>query len=118
MLSAVEWAQVRAMAADGLSQREIAGRLGINRRTVKRLLETNEPPRYERAPKGSILDPLEPVMRRVLADWPEVKARRMTELLRCISSMFGETHDCGRRRGDPEGGDRRAQTDGDSSGIS
>ena len=29
--SALEWAQVRAMAADGVSQREIASRLGINR---------------------------------------------------------------------------------------
>ena len=32
--SAMEWAQVRALAADGVSQREIAARLGINRRTV------------------------------------------------------------------------------------
>jgi DNA-binding transcriptional regulator LsrR (DeoR family) len=37
--SAMEWAQVRALAADGVSQREIAARLGINRRTVKRLAE-------------------------------------------------------------------------------
>ena len=44
--SAVEWAQVRAMAADGVSQREIAVRLGINRRTVRRLVEAGEPPRY------------------------------------------------------------------------
>ncbi len=34
----MEWAQVRAMAADGVSQREIAVRLGINRRTVGRLV--------------------------------------------------------------------------------
>jgi IS30 family transposase len=38
--SALEWAQVRALAADGVSQREIAGRLGINRRTVARLSRT------------------------------------------------------------------------------
>ena len=31
--SALEWAQVRAMAADGVSKSEIARRLGINRRT-------------------------------------------------------------------------------------
>ena len=64
MRSALEWAQVRAMAADGVSQREIARRLGINRRTVRRLVEASEPPRYARAPAGSMLDPLEPVMRR------------------------------------------------------
>jgi transposase len=80
--SALEWAQVRAMAADGVSKSEIARRLGINRRTVKRLVEASEPPSYSRAPAGSKLDPLEPVMRRLLADWPDLKAPRMTEILR------------------------------------
>jgi transposase len=70
------------LAADGESQREIARRLGINRRTVRRLLEANVPPRYERAPRGSKLDRFEPVIRRVLSDWPEIKAPRLTGLLR------------------------------------
>jgi DNA invertase Pin-like site-specific DNA recombinase len=63
--SALEWAQVRALAADGISQREIACRLGINRRTVARLLATDEPPRYRRAAIGSQLDRLGPVLRRL-----------------------------------------------------
>jgi len=42
--STVQWAQVRAMAADGVSQREIAARLEINRRTVRRLAAAVEPP--------------------------------------------------------------------------
>jgi transposase len=33
--SALEWARVRALAADGLSQREIARRLGVNRRLLR-----------------------------------------------------------------------------------
>jgi DNA-binding CsgD family transcriptional regulator len=33
----VEWAQVRALVAEGVSEREIARRLGISRRTVGRL---------------------------------------------------------------------------------
>jgi len=33
----LEWAQVRALVVDGVSKREIARRLGINRRTVARL---------------------------------------------------------------------------------
>ena len=82
MRSALEWARVRALAADGLSQREIAGRLGINRRTVARLLRSDEPPRYRRALVGSQLDPLEPVLRRLLEEWPQIKAPRATELLR------------------------------------
>jgi len=80
--SALEWAQVRALAADGVSQREIAARLGINRRTVKRLVEADEPPRYERAPSGSILDSLEPVIRKLVEECPEIKAPRVTETLR------------------------------------
>jgi hypothetical protein len=80
--SAMEWAQVRALAADGVSQREIAAPLGINRRTVARLAAAAEPPRYSRSPAGSMLDPLEPVLRRLLDEWPEIKAPRVTEILR------------------------------------
>ena len=82
MRSALEWAQVRALAADGVSRREIARRLGINRRTVARLLARDEPPRYRRASTGSQLDPLEPVLRRLLEEWPQIKAPRLTEILR------------------------------------
>lgn len=82
MRSALEWAQVRALAVDGISQREIAQRLGINRRTVARLAASEEPPRYRRAPAGSKLDPFEPVLRRLLEEWPQIKAPRATELLR------------------------------------
>src|SRR5439155_12482340 len=80
--SALEWARVQTLAADGLSQREIGRRLGINRRTVARLLASEEPPRYRRAPAGSQLDPLELVLRRLLEEWPQIKAPRLTEILR------------------------------------
>jgi transposase len=86
--SALEWAQVRALAVEGISQREIAQRLGINRRTVARLLASEEPPRYRRALVGSQLDALEPVVRRLLEEWPRIKAPRLTEILR---SEYGYT---------------------------
>ncbi len=82
MRSALEWAEARAMAADGISKSEIARRLGINWRTAAKLVEAVEPPSYSRVPAGSSLDPLEPVMRRVLEGWPEIKAPRLTEILR------------------------------------
>ena len=89
MRSALEWAQVRALAADGVSQREIACRLGMNRRTVARLLAGEEPPRYRRTAVGSQLDPLEPVLRRLLEEWPQIKAPRLTEILRCDYGYTG-----------------------------
>ena len=82
MRSALEWAQVRALAADGVSEREIAQRLGINRRTVARLARSEEPPRYRRAPVASKLDPFVPVLRRLLEEWPQIRAPRATEVLR------------------------------------
>jgi transposase len=82
VLGALEWARARTMAADGLSQREIARGLGINRRTVTRLLASEVPPRYRRAPVGSQVDRFEPVLRRLLEEWPQIKAPRATEVLR------------------------------------
>ena len=89
MRSALEWAQVRALAVDGVSQREIACRLGMNRRTVARLLGSEEPPRYRRAPVGSQLDRFEPVLRRLLEEWPQIRAPRLTEILRCDYGYTG-----------------------------
>jgi transposase len=80
--SAMEWAQVRSLSADGVSQREIAARLGINRRTVARLAAASEPPGYRRAGSGSMLDSLEPVIRELMEEWPAIKAPRVTEQLR------------------------------------
>ena len=82
MRSVSEWAEVRALVADGVSQREIAARLGMNRRTVGRLAGAVEPPRYRRVATGSMLDPLEPVLRKLVADFDDIKAPRVTELLR------------------------------------
>jgi transposase len=70
------------MQAEGVSQREIAARLGIHRRTVRRMLEADEPPRYRRSPQGSKLDPFEAVLVEVLEECPAVKAPRMTDILR------------------------------------
>ena len=89
MRSALEWAQVRALAADGVSEREIARRLGINRRTVARLARSEEPPRYGRAASGSQLDPLVPVLRRLLEEWPQIKAPRVAEILRSDYGFAG-----------------------------
>jgi transposase len=86
--SALEWAEVRTLAAEGISQREIARRLGINRRTVIRLAGSEEPPHYRRAALGSQLDLLEPILRQLVEEWPQIKAPRVTEILR-VEHGFG-----------------------------
>jgi transposase len=65
-----------------VSKRQIVRRLGIHRWTVTKALSAATPPRYVRAPAGSQLDRLMPVIEGVLKDWPEIKAPRLTELLR------------------------------------
>lgn len=70
------------MDADGISHRQIAKRLGVNPRAVKRMAEASEPPSYRRRPAGSMLDPLEPVIRKPTDDWPEIRSPRVTEILR------------------------------------
>ena len=89
MRSALEWAQVRTLAAEGLSQREIARRLGINRRPVIRLAASERPPQYRRAAVGSQLGSLEPVLRKLVEQWPQIKAPRVTELLRAEHGYAG-----------------------------
>ncbi len=89
MRSALEWVQVRALAADGISQREIAARLGLNRRTVARVALSAGPPRYRGVAAGSQLDRLEPVLRRLLEEWPQIKAPRLTEILRAEYGYAG-----------------------------
>jgi transposase len=84
----LDWAQVRTLAAEGLSQREVARRLGINRRTVIRLARSDEPPHYRRAALGSQLDLLEPILRQLVEEWPQIKAPRVTEILR-LEHGFG-----------------------------
>jgi transposase len=78
----MDWAEVRTLDAEGISRRQIANRLGIDPRTVKRLAEADEPPNYQRQAAGSMLDPLEPVIAALIKDWPEIKSPRVTEILR------------------------------------
>lgn len=52
------WAEVhRLFHREGWANTKIADELGMSRNTVARLLELGEAPRYERAEKGSKLDP-------------------------------------------------------------
>ncbi len=59
-----------ACHVEGLSQREAAGRFGIARETVKKMLRHSEPPGYRRChpPKRPKLDPFTDIIERILEE--------------------------------------------------
>jgi transposase len=80
-----QWAELRRLHfVRGLSIREIHRRTGIHRDTISRALRSEKPPRYEREPKGSKLDPFKDEIHRLLADdakLPGVVVREKLEAL-------------------------------------
>jgi transposase len=87
-----DWAEVRRLhERDGLSQAAIARRLGMSRNTVARLLTLTEPPRYVRAPKGSILEPFTSAIAALLDVDPKAPATVICEHLRADGYRGGIT---------------------------
>jgi transposase len=75
-----DWAEIRRLhRAEGVPIKEIARRLGVARNTVRAALASDRPPKYERAPRGSLADPFEPQIRALLADWPSMPATVIAE---------------------------------------
>ncbi|MEU6261877.1 IS21 family transposase [Saccharopolyspora shandongensis] len=73
MISVEDWAEIRRLhRAEGMSIKAITRRLGISRNTVRKALASHAPPRYVRAGKGSIVDAVEPQIRALLAEFPEM----------------------------------------------
>jgi transposase len=75
-----DWAEIRRLhRAEGVPIKEIVRRLGVARNTVRAALASNRPPRYERAPRGSVADAFEPAIRAVLAEFPRMPAPVIAE---------------------------------------
>ena len=80
MLSVEDWAEIRRLRrSECLPISEIARVLGISRNTVKSALASEGPPRYERAPAGSVADEAEPRIRELLAAYPRIPATVIAE---------------------------------------
>ena len=70
VLDVEDWAEIRRLRrAEGLAISEIARVMGVARNTVKAALAAEGPPRYLRAPRGSLVDRFEPRIRELLAGW-------------------------------------------------
>jgi transposase len=65
--------------AERLPIKAIARVLGISRNTVRAALTSETPPKYERQPKGSIVDAVEPRIRELLQAYPTMPATVIAE---------------------------------------
>ena len=80
MLSVEDWAEMRRLyRAEGMPIKQVAMVMGCSKNTVKRALAAEGPPRYERVPRGSVVDPVEPRIRELLAAWPTMPATVIAE---------------------------------------
>lgn len=80
VLAVEDWAEIRRLhLSEGLSARAVSRRLGISRGAVARALTAAGPPKYEREPAGSAVDPFEPAIRVLLAQFPSMPASAIAE---------------------------------------
>jgi transposase len=80
VLSVENWAEIRRLhRSEKLPIKAIVRVLGVSRNTVRAALASDAPPKYERAPKGSIVDAVEPRIRELLAVYPTMPATVIAE---------------------------------------
>jgi transposase len=80
LIDVEDWAEIRRLhRAEELGIKTIARRLGVSRNTVRAALRSDGPPRYERTPQGSIVDAVEPEIRELLRDVPDMPATVIAE---------------------------------------
>ncbi|MEV4512564.1 IS21 family transposase [Dactylosporangium sp. NPDC049525] len=88
MISVEDWAEIRRLhRSEGVSQAAIARRLRISRNTVARALASDRPPRYQRAPRGSVVDAFDARIRSLLAEWPTMPATVIAERIGWTRSL-------------------------------
>ncbi len=80
MLSVEDWAEIRRLRrSEQLSISEVARVMGVARNTVKAALASDRPPKYERVPRGSVVDEVEPRIRELLGSYPRMPATVIAE---------------------------------------
>ncbi len=83
-----DWAEIRRLyRAEGLGIKTIARRFGIARNTVRSAVRAEAPPRYERTRRGSIVDAVEPEIRELLRDVPDMPASVIAERIGWVRGM-------------------------------
>jgi transposase len=74
------WAEIRRLGlSEGVAIKEIVRRTGIARNTVRAALRSSGPPGYVRPSRGSVVDAVEPEIRRLLMTDPRMPATVIAE---------------------------------------
>lgn len=80
---------LRLGLVEGVGVRAIARKLGMARKTVRRILGRHRAPPKPRETRSSILDPFEPTVRALLGDSPDMLAPAVLERLRPLGYTGG-----------------------------
>jgi transposase len=87
-----QWAEIRRMHfVERLAIKEIQRRTGRDRKTIRRALRSNEPPRYRRPPRPSKLDPFRDEIDRLLRSDPRLPGKRVRELIEELGYLGSKT---------------------------
>jgi transposase len=88
LLDGEDWAEIRRLhRAEGLSTKEITRRLGVARNTVRSALRSDAPPVFDRKPRPSAVDAVEPAIRALLDQFPPMPATVIAERIGWDRSM-------------------------------
>jgi hypothetical protein len=87
-----QWAEIRRLHfVKRLRIREIHRRTGLHRETIRRVISSDGPPVYSRAPAGSKLDAFKDEIHRLLAEDPKLPGVRVRELLEPLGCTASKT---------------------------
>ncbi len=88
VITVEDWAEIRRLyLAERMSIKAIAKKLRLARNTVRNAVRSVQPPRYVRAGTGSIVDAVEPQIRDLLKEFPEMPATVIAERIGWDRSM-------------------------------
>jgi transposase len=74
------WAEIRRLhRSENIPIKEIGRLLGIARNTVRAALVSESPPDYKRGRTGSLVDPVEAEVRKLLVEFPRMPATVIAE---------------------------------------
>jgi transposase len=80
VITVEDWAEIRRLyLAERMSIKAIAKRLRLARNTVRNAVRSTQPPGYVRAGTGSVVDGLEPRIRALLKEFPQMPATVIAE---------------------------------------